>query len=136
MIAYSVAQRVREIGIRMVLGAGRGSIFRMILTQGLRLGLIGLAIGTAAALALTRILKSFSSLLYGVSANDPVTFVTVGLISIASRSWPVTSRPAAPPASIPWCRCAASDQIPADLPAFAFPICRGPRAAPVLRGLG
>jgi predicted permease len=83
VIAYSVSQRVREIGIRMVLGASRGNIFRMIVGQGIRLALIGLAIGTAGAIMLSRVLKSFSSLLYGVSANDPLTFISVCLVSIA-----------------------------------------------------
>lgn len=83
VIGYSVAQRVREIGIRMVLGASRGSIFRMIVGQGLRLALIGLAIGAAGALVLTRLLKSFSGLLFGVRANDPLTFATVATVSVA-----------------------------------------------------
>ena len=81
VIAYSVAQRVREIGIRMVLGASRGHVFRMIVGQGLQLALIGLAIGTVGALILTRLLSSFSHLLYGVAANDPLTFVTVAMVS-------------------------------------------------------
>lgn len=82
VIAYSVTQRVREIGIRMVLGASRGNVFRMIVGQGLRLAMIGLAIGTGAALILTRLLSSFSSLLYGVRANDPLTFIIVAMVSI------------------------------------------------------
>lgn len=81
VIAYSVAQRVREIGIRMVLGARKWDVFRMIIGQGLRLTLIGLVIGTLGALILTRLLSSFSSLLYGVGANDPATFITVAMIS-------------------------------------------------------
>jgi putative ABC transport system permease protein len=81
VISYSVAQRMREIGIRMVLGAGRGDVFRMIIGQGLLLALVGLAIGTVGALFLTRLLSSFSSLLYGVGANDPLTFVTVAIVS-------------------------------------------------------
>jgi predicted permease len=80
--AYSVTQRVREIGIRMVLGASRQNVFRMIIGRGLRLSLIGLAIGSAAALVLTHVLESFFSLLYGVSANDPLTFLAVAMVSI------------------------------------------------------
>jgi putative ABC transport system permease protein len=67
VIAYSVAQRTKEIGIRMALGAQRTDILRMILRQGLPIVGGGLAVGVAAALALTRLM---SSLLYGVTAHD------------------------------------------------------------------
>jgi putative ABC transport system permease protein len=80
VISYSVAQRVHEIGIRMALGAEKREIFRMIIGQGLRLALAGLALGVAAALILTRLLSSFSHLLYGVGAGDPVTFVAASLV--------------------------------------------------------
>ncbi len=80
VISYSVAQRIHEIGIRMALGAEKQDIFRMIVGHGLRLALAGLAIGAAAALILTRLLSGFSHLLYGVSANDPATFVAVSLV--------------------------------------------------------
>jgi predicted permease len=80
VISYSVAQRVREIGVRMALGAGRADVLRMILGDGMRLAFAGLFIGIAAALALARILTSFSSLLYGVRAGDPVTLVSVSLL--------------------------------------------------------
>ncbi len=79
MFSYSVTQRVHEIGIRMALGAHRGDVFRLVLGQGLRLVLAGLAIGAAAALILTRLLPSFSHLLYGVKASDPMTF---GIVSV------------------------------------------------------
>ena len=79
VISYSVAQRVHEIGIRMALGAEKNKIFRMVIGQGLRLGLFGLAIGTVVALLLTRLLGSFSHLLYGVRASDPLTFAAVSL---------------------------------------------------------
>jgi ABC-type antimicrobial peptide transport system permease subunit len=79
VISYSVAQRVHEIGIRMALGAEKNKIFRMVIGQGLRLGLFGLAIGTVVALLLTRLLASFSHLLYGVRASDPLTFAAVSL---------------------------------------------------------
>jgi predicted permease len=80
VISYSVAQRINEIGIRMALGAEKRNIFQMIIGQGLRLVLYGLAIGIIAALFLTRLLSSFSHLLYGVGASDPLTFVTVSLM--------------------------------------------------------
>jgi len=79
VISYSVAQRLHEIGIRMALGAERWDVFRMVIGQGLRLVLAGLAIGTAGALILTRLLSSFSQLLYGVGAGDPLTFTVVSL---------------------------------------------------------
>jgi len=80
VISYSVAQRIHEIGIRMALGAHKRDVFRMVVGQGLALALAGLAIGVVAALILTRVLSSFSLLLYGVGANDPVTFVTVSVM--------------------------------------------------------
>ena len=80
LVSYSVARRTHEIGIRMALGAERGDVVRMVVGQGLRLVLIGVAIGIAGALALTRFL---SSLLYGVTPTDPLTFIAVSLILIA-----------------------------------------------------
>ena len=80
VIAYSVAQRTHEIGIRMSLGAQKSDVLKMVVGQGLQLAVIGVAIGVAGALALTRFL---SSLLYGVKPTDPLTFVAVSLIQIA-----------------------------------------------------
>jgi predicted permease len=80
VVSYSVSQRIHEIGIRMALGAEKQNIFRMVVGQGLRMSLVGLAIGVVAALILTRLLSSFSQLLYGVSTNDPATFVLVSLV--------------------------------------------------------
>ncbi len=80
VISYSVAQRVPEIGIRMALGAGKKEILRMIIGHGLRLVIAGLAIGAATASALARLISSFSHLLYGVGASDPLTFVVVSLL--------------------------------------------------------
>jgi macrolide transport system ATP-binding/permease protein len=75
--AYSVAQRTREIGIRMALGANWASVSRMIVGQGLRLAAIGLAIGLTVALVLTRLM---SDLLFGVSPTDPVTYAAILII--------------------------------------------------------
>jgi predicted permease len=80
VISYSVARRIHEIGIRMALGAHKRDVFRMVVGQGLALALAGLAIGVVAALILTRVLSSFSLLLYGVGASDPVTFITVSVM--------------------------------------------------------
>jgi putative ABC transport system permease protein len=74
VMAYSVAQRTREIGIRMALGATRGRVLRMILLQGMKMGVAGVALGAAGALGLTRLMVS---LLYEVSPTDARTFVAV-----------------------------------------------------------
>jgi putative ABC transport system permease protein len=75
--AYAVRQRVQEIGIRVALGAKRGHVFRLVIGQGLRLTIIGICIGVAAALGLTRLM---TSLLYGLSATDPLTFASVAIL--------------------------------------------------------
>jgi putative ABC transport system permease protein len=82
VMAYSVSRRTREIGVRVALGAGSGDVLRMILSQGLRTIFIGVAIGIAGSLALTRTVES---LLFGVTATDPLTFgaVTVLLVGAA-----------------------------------------------------
>jgi predicted permease len=79
VVSYSATQRVREIGIRMAVGAEKRDILRLVIGQGLRLVIAGLAIGAVAALILTHLLSSFSRLLYGVATSDPVTFITVSL---------------------------------------------------------
>ena len=82
VISYSVAQRIHEFGIRVALGADKRDVLRMVMGQGLALALAGLAIGVVAALILTRVLSSFSLLLYGVGASDPLTFITVSVMFI------------------------------------------------------
>jgi len=82
VISYLVTQRVHEIGIRMALGAEKRDVFRMVVGQGLSLAFAGLAIGVTAALILTRLLLSFSHLLYGVGAIDPATLVSVSAVLI------------------------------------------------------
>jgi predicted permease len=79
VISYSTARRVPEIGIRLALGAARWDVLRMLVAQGLRLALVGVVIGAAGALVLTRVLSSFSRLLYGVRASDPLTLAAVSL---------------------------------------------------------
>jgi putative ABC transport system permease protein len=83
VISYAVAQRVREIGIRVALGAKRQNIFRLVIGQGLSLVLAGLAIGAAAALLLGRLLSSFSQLLYGVTPGDPASFFAISIVLTA-----------------------------------------------------
>ncbi|MGH9480905.1 MAG: FtsX-like permease family protein [Terriglobales bacterium] len=70
VLAFSVAQRAQEIGVRVALGAQQSGILRLILAHGMRLAVFGVAIGVAGALALSRLL---SSLLFGVSATDALT---------------------------------------------------------------
>ncbi|HEY6189219.1 MAG TPA: ABC transporter permease [Pyrinomonadaceae bacterium] len=91
VIAYAVSQRTREIGIRIALGARKLDIFKMVVGHGMILSLIGVAIGVAASLMLTRYL---SSLLYGVSSTDLTTFasVVVLLITVALLACSIPAR--------------------------------------------
>jgi ABC-type antimicrobial peptide transport system permease subunit len=80
VIRYTVSQRTREIGVRAALGAQPGHIARMIVDQGMRLAVLGLLVGLAAAFGVTRFL---SSQLLGVSASDPLVFVAVSALLAA-----------------------------------------------------
>jgi len=77
LIAYSVTQRRQELGIRIALGAQRRDVLRLVLVQGTRLTLLGVAVGVLAALAFSRLL---ATLLFGVSATDPLTFAGVSAL--------------------------------------------------------
>ena len=81
VLSYSVSQQTREIGIRMAMGARTASVLSLVVRQGMRLALVGLALGLVIAFAGMRVL---SSLLFGVSAHDPVTFAGVSLILAAA----------------------------------------------------
>jgi ABC-type antimicrobial peptide transport system permease subunit len=78
-LSFTVAQRTREIGLRLALGAQRVNVLSLVVGKGLKLAMIGSAIGLVCALAVTRLV---SRLLYGVSPMDPVTFVGVALLLV------------------------------------------------------
>ena len=77
VVAFSVAGRIRELGVRMALGAQRDDILRMILNQGARMAALGVLAGVVASFAMTRIL---ASLLFGIKATDPLTFIGVAVL--------------------------------------------------------
>jgi len=79
VLSYSVAERTREIGVRMALGATASSVRRMVVSQGARVVLIGAVVGIAVALASTRLLRT---LLYGVDVVDPIVFAAMSLTMI------------------------------------------------------
>ena len=94
VLAFSTAQRTREIGIRVALGATHGQVVRMMLGEGAWIGLAGGAIGLAAALGATRVLRS---LLYGVAPSDPATYLTIATLlggAVLAANW-LTARRAA-----------------------------------------
>ncbi|MGH9711381.1 MAG: FtsX-like permease family protein, partial [Candidatus Acidiferrales bacterium] len=77
VMAYSIAQRTREVGIRMALGAQPGDVLRLIVGQGMLLAGTGVVVGLIAAFGISRL---FTSLLFGVSPTDPFTFVSVAVV--------------------------------------------------------
>lgn len=89
VLAYMVAARTREIGVRMALGAGRGHVVRLVAREGLLLVAIGMAMGTPLALAASRLLRSF---LFGLTSTDPLSLVTVfltlGLVALVASVIP------------------------------------------------
>jgi putative ABC transport system permease protein len=80
VLALSVAERTGEFGVRMALGARRSDLLQLVIGQGMRLVLVGLALGLSAALGLTRLM---AKLLFGVSATDPLTFAALALPLLA-----------------------------------------------------
>jgi ABC-type antimicrobial peptide transport system permease subunit len=80
LMAYSVAERTREIGIRMALGAGSREVLKMVMRHALLLVGLGLTIGLVAAFALTRLIRSG---LYGVTPTDPATYAGISVLLIA-----------------------------------------------------
>ena len=80
VMSYSVAQRRNEIGIRMALGAQKMDVLKLAVGSGLKLVVIGLVLGLAGALLLTRLM---STLLFGISATDPLTFILISVVLIS-----------------------------------------------------
>jgi putative ABC transport system permease protein len=94
VLAYSVNQRTREIGLRIALGAHPGGVLRLIVAEGMTVGLIGIGIGLLGGLALGR---AVASLVYGVAVRDPATFagVAVALTAVALAACVIPARRAA-----------------------------------------
>ena len=92
VIAYSVARRTQEIGVRMAVGANRGNVFGLVLREGMTLSFAGALLGLAVALASSHLL---AGLLYGVGSKDPFTFTLIPLlllvVSLAACSAPALS---------------------------------------------
>ena len=79
VMSYSIAQRTHEVGLRMALGAQRRDVIRLVLGQGMKLTLLGVTLGLGSSAALTRLM---ASMLFGVSATDPLTFGAIALMLV------------------------------------------------------
>lgn len=100
VVSFAVAQRTREIGIRVALGATRGDVLRLVVGQGVALAVAGGAAGLLVALTATRVLRS---LLYGVAPSDPVTFAAIALLlaaAVVAASWIPARRAAGTPPAV------------------------------------
>ena len=105
VVAYSVAERTQEMGVRIALGASGRDVLGLVLRDGLRLTAWGVAVGAVLAAGLAQALRT---LLYGLSTLDPTTFVLVPLLLTGSRCWPACCRRCGRRGSIPWWPCGTS----------------------------
>ena len=80
VMAYTVAQRTRELGVRMALGAGSREVMRLVIGQGMVLSLVGVGVGVAGALALSRVL---ANMLFGIGTHDLTTFIAIPILLTA-----------------------------------------------------
>ena len=135
LIAYSVAQRTQELGIRLALGAAPGSVLRLVLRQGLALAILGVLIGLAGARALTQFMQS---LLYDVSTTDGWTFTACALSFIVIVRWPLATYPRGAPHGWTPRKRYAANKAPFSRGQFeggTLPRINPPKMEPVFNGL-